>query len=249
MKNFNNLVLSFPELEDTVKQSTIGGYDGSSSNPMHNGGDFYGDPNNNAWTVNLPTADLVFDRGNNYAPVDQTPGSGGYYPGFGGSPDYSGGAGGSGSPSSMTSGSAFAGYTGLVLSKNAALLNYTAQEARALEDIASALKATKVLVIAGKTIGVVGAVFTAYEGATDGNGFTWGDGAKVGIGLVATFTPAGWAYGVIDISTGIITGTTLTDRIGNAIDSQIDGSRNSTNGSPDNSGGSRSGSGGLSGRN
>jgi len=140
--------------------------------------------------------------------------------GYGGYDSGYGGGGGSSNPgtSDLFSASAFAGYTGLFLEKNAALLKYTANEADQLADIANALKATKVLVIAGKHIGVVGAILTGFESATDKDGFTWGDAAKVGIGLVTTFTPYGWAYGVVDLATGVITGTTLTDHIGNAID-------------------------------
>ena len=138
---------------------------------------------------------------------------------FGGGGSTGGGTGSSSYPvSDLYSASAFAGYTGLYLEKTASLLHYTAQEATALADIANALRATKILVIAGKSIGVVGSVFTGYEGATDADGFTWGDRVKVGIGLVTTFTPYGWAYGVVDLATGVITGTTLTDALGNAID-------------------------------
>ena len=138
---------------------------------------------------------------------------------FGGGGSTGGGTGSSSYPvSDLYSASAFAGYTGLYLEKTASLLHYTAQEATALADIANALRATKILVIAGKSIGVVGSVFTGYEGATDADGFTWGDGVNVGLGLVTTFTPYGWAYGVVDLATGVITGTTLTDALGNAID-------------------------------
>jgi len=45
-----------------------------------------------------------------------------------------------------------------------------------------------------------------------------GEGAKIGIGLVTTLSPAGWVYGVADIGFQVISGTSLTDRIGNAID-------------------------------
>ena len=38
---------------------------------------------------------------------------------------------------------------------------------------------------------------------------------------VATFTPFGWAYAIIDLGTGIVTGTTLTDHLGNAIDEAV----------------------------
>lgn len=145
--------------------------------------------------------------------------SGGYVGGYVGGGSTSGGDGSSSYPvSNLYSASAFAGYTGLYVEKTASLFHYTAQEATALADIANNLQATKILVIAGKYIGVAGAVLTGIEGVQDANGFTWGDGAKVGIGLITTFTPYGWAYGVVDLATGVITGTTLTDALGNAID-------------------------------
>lgn len=146
--------------------------------------------------------------------------SGGYVDGGGGGGGSTGGGdGGETYPvSDLYSASAFAGYTGLYVEKTASLFHYTAQEATELADIANALRATKIFVIAGKYIGVAGAVLTAMEGVQDANGFTWGDGAKVGIGIITTFTPYGWAYGVVDLATGVITGTTLTDALGNAID-------------------------------
>lgn len=82
------------------------------------------------------------------------------------------------------------------------------------------LRGAKIASVAGKSLGVLSAVFTGVEGATDGNGFTTGDAAKVGIGLLTTFTPFGWAYGVLDLAVGLTTGTTITDRIGNSIDKQ-----------------------------
>jgi hypothetical protein len=42
---------------------------------------------------------------------------------------------------------------------------------------------------------ILGSIATAYQGATDDNGFTLGDGAAVAIGLITTFTPHGWIYG------------------------------------------------------
>ena len=62
------------------------------------------------------------------------------------------------------------------------------------------------------------AAATAFEGYYDGNGLTKGDCIKIGIGLLTTFTPLGLGYGIVDIGVGIFTGTTITDRIGNGID-------------------------------
>ena len=144
---------------------------------------------------------------------------GGGSSGGGGSGGSSGGSGGTGS--NLWSVSALLGYTGMVFEKNARLLHFTATEASSLSDIANGLRATKVMVIATKSLGAIGSIATGFEGAFDSNGFTWGDGLRVGIGLIATFTPFGWAYAVVDLGTGIITGTTLTDSLGNALDEQI----------------------------
>lgn len=144
----------------------------------------------------------------------------GYGSNGGGDPNAGGGSAGSTveSKSNLFSASAFMGYAGLLVDKNVELLRFTAKQAESLADIRDALRATKVAVISGKALGVVGTLIGSLEDAKDANGFTWGDGVKAGVGIVATFTPYGWAYAVVNLATGIITETTLTDHIGNAID-------------------------------
>lgn len=122
-----------------------------------------------------------------------------------------------GPKSDLGSGSSLAGYAGLHMDKTKSLLKYTAENS---SDWAN--KAAKTVQRIGKGFGAAGAVFTAVEGALDGNGFTWGDGVKVGMGVLTTFTPFGWVYGVVDIGFGVFTGTTLTDRIGNGIDAEFE---------------------------
>ena len=51
-----------------------------------------------------------------------------------------------------------------------------------------------------------------------GGTITAGDVVKSAIGVVSTFGAVGWAYTAIDITTAIVTSTSLTDRIGNAVD-------------------------------
>jgi RHS repeat-associated protein len=120
--------------------------------------------------------------------------------------------------SNMGSGSSFVGYAGLQMDKTKSLLQYTAKNSTGWANKATALNAAKVVSKIGKGFGIAGAVFTGVESALDGNGFSLGDGVKVGIGLLTTFTPLGWAYGIADIGVGVFTGTTITDRIGNGID-------------------------------
>jgi RHS repeat-associated protein len=79
---------------------------------------------------------------------------------------------------------------------------------------ANVLKYAKV---AGKAAGLVGVALTAYQGFSDGN-FTTGDAVKIGIGLVTTFTPYGWVYGVADLGVQAMTGQSITDRVGDFID-------------------------------
>lgn len=146
--------------------------------------------------------------------------------GSGGAPGTSGSPNGSTLPygpeliakSNLVSSGAFSGYISLFMTKNASLLYYTAQDATKLADIANSLRATKVLVVSGKIFGGIGTLINGVEDAIDGDGFTWGDAAKAGIGIVSTLTPYGWAFSVVDLATGIITGQTITDRVGDYID-------------------------------
>ncbi len=83
--------------------------------------------------------------------------------------------------------------------------------AKLAKNMSNSLKAT------GKAIGVLGVGITVVDAFSDGN-LTWGDGAKIGIGLITTFTPIGWGYGIVDFGTYVMTGTSLTNRAGNYID-------------------------------
>ena len=96
------------------------------------------------------------------------------------------------------------------------ILNTTSWDSKA-----SALRGIKYAKRAGHFFGAVGVVATLIEGATDNDGFTWGDGAKVAIGVITAFTPVGFVYGLLDLGVGLFTGTTITDRIGNEIDARI----------------------------
>jgi len=53
---------------------------------------------------------------------------------------------------------------------------------------------------------------------------TAGDWTKAGIGVILMVSPVGWftlGYAVIDITIGMTTGTSVTDRIGAGIDNTI----------------------------
>lgn len=69
----------------------------------------------------------------------------------------------------------------------------------------------------GQSFGVLGSAITAINGASDADGFTAGDGVELAIGLITTFTPYGWVYGLVDFGTKLATGTSITERIGDYV--------------------------------
>lgn len=71
----------------------------------------------------------------------------------------------------------------------------------------------------GYAVGGLSMVVTAVSDYNRPQGLTWGTGVKEGIGaLEIAFPEFGLIYGGADILTGVITGKTLTDRIGDGID-------------------------------
>lgn len=84
MKNFNNLALSFPELEDSVKQSTKGGWGGYSDGG--GGGSWWSNFNPNKDVINLPEVHIT-PNGGSYDPGNS---NGNYTPG--GNPYWNGGS-------------------------------------------------------------------------------------------------------------------------------------------------------------
>ena len=157
---------------------------------------------NNAGSVNLTLA---------FVPLQSTSFVGGFYNGFL-NPH---------STTSETAPSTIIGGQGLLveLAKLAAKSEATA--AKTSSALNTALSAAKYVKYAGKALGGIGAIATGIEGALDGNGFTWGDGAKVAIGLATIFTPVGWVYGIIDLGTAVVSGTSISDRIGSGIDNSL----------------------------
>ncbi|OQX74411.1 MAG: hypothetical protein B6D64_12795, partial [Bacteroidetes bacterium 4484_276] len=68
-----------------------------------------------------------------------------------------------------------------------------------------------------KKFGFVGVGLTTYNSFSDGV-FTTGDGARILLSG-ATFIPyVGWAYGAVDIGILMVTGTSVTDRVGVFVD-------------------------------
>lgn len=123
--------------------------------------------------------------------------------------------------SNLKSASAMAGHAGLHLSKTESLFKNTAKTASGWANKASALKAAKFTAIAGKALGTAGVLLTAGEDIANGK-FGVGTGVKVAIGVATTFLgPVGVAYAIIDLTVGVTTGTTLTDRVATGIENSV----------------------------
>ncbi len=73
----------------------------------------------------------------------------------------------------------------------------------------------------GRKIGIIGVGVSVLDGIRDGQ-ITEGDILRVGISIFTVVSPIGWAYGLADLSTQIITGTSITDRISNEVDRHVD---------------------------
>ncbi len=72
-----------------------------------------------------------------------------------------------------------------------------------------------------KKFGLVEVGLTIYSVSSDGT-LTAGDGARILLSG-ATFIPyVGWAYGAVDIGVLLVTGTSLTDRVGDFVDEHWD---------------------------
>lgn len=83
--------------------------------------------------------------------------------------------------------------------------------------------ASKYVNTAGKVLGGANLVFTGIEAFSDRN-VTGGDGAKMLIaGASVAFPVFGVIYGLTDLTVQFTTGTSLTDRIANGIDSSTGG--------------------------
>ena len=71
--------------------------------------------------------------------------------------------------------------------------------------------------LGGYSFGGVSMVTTAFFSFTDGS-FTIGDGARVLLSGATMIPYVGWAYGAIDAGTLLITGASVTDRVGTFVD-------------------------------
>ncbi len=79
--------------------------------------------------------------------------------------------------------------------------------------------------VAGKFLGLTGIIMTMNSDIENHGHLTAGDWTKAGIGVALMLSPVGWAtlgYAAIDLTIGITTGTSVTDRIGAGIDKTID---------------------------
>lgn len=85
----------------------------------------------------------------------------------------------------------------------------------------------------GKSLGVVGAALSIAENMNDESGLTYGDAAKISLGLALTFIPGlglvALGYAVADTSVQFYTGTSISDRLGAAVDGAITGQGGESN--------------------
>jgi hypothetical protein len=78
--------------------------------------------------------------------------------------------------------------------------------------------------LAGKALGAVGILMTMNNDIESHGHLTAGDWTKAAIGVGLMLSPVGWVtlgYATIDMTVGIVTGTSVTDRIGAGIDNTI----------------------------
>ncbi|WP_347053593.1 RHS repeat domain-containing protein [Flavobacterium olei] len=124
--------------------------------------------------------------------------------------------------SDFKSGSAIIGYEGMVLNKSELLIQYSAKGAN-VSNLRHASKTLKLTAGAGKALGVARMGLTVYEDFTSKSGLTWGTGAKVVIGgaLLFASAPVSLTYAAADIGVGLITGTTITDSVGNYVNEKV----------------------------
>jgi len=119
--------------------------------------------------------------------------------------------------SNFLSTSAFIGYGGLHLNKYEGLLKLGAKGS-SISNLRNLSKNLKTIGKAGKYLGYVGVAASIVEDYSE-NKVGWGTVAKVGLGIALIYAgPIGLAYGVTDLAVGIVTGTTITDRIASGID-------------------------------
>jgi hypothetical protein len=84
------------------------------------------------------------------------------------------------------------------------------------KSIIAALRSSRIATIISKKVGSINVGITAIEGIIDGKGITFGDGAKIVIAVIEV--GGSWIIGLVDIGTGVVTGNTLSERIGAGID-------------------------------
>jgi len=136
-------------------------------------------------------------------------GEGGFWNGFTDSKDRS----------NFGATSTFMGEAGLLEGGTESLLRLTLRGAQTWADKAYVLNSIKGAARTGAAIGVLSIGATVLEDYNRPQGITWGTGAKsLILGAGVAFPVFGLAYGIVDLGTGLITGKTLTDRIGDGVD-------------------------------
>ena len=119
--------------------------------------------------------------------------------------------------SNMKSGSAIVGYEGMLLNK-AEILIKSGAKGQSFSNLRHTSKTLNLTKNVGRGLGALGIGLTVYEDYKS-NDVGWGTLAKVGIGgaLLFASAPVALTYAILDVGTGLVTGTTITDRVGNYV--------------------------------
>ncbi|UXE67868.1 MAG: hypothetical protein KA713_04490 [Chryseotalea sp. WA131a] len=119
------------------------------------------------------------------------------------------------------SGSSLAGFAGLMSNAVDAAVRNDARYISNFSKLRQVATASKYVRNFGTGLGVVGILSTGVESALDGN-LSIGDGTKFALGVASVAFPVfGIVYGLTDLAFQFGTGTGLTDRIANGLDSAL----------------------------
>lgn len=121
--------------------------------------------------------------------------------------------------SNMRSGSAFVGYSGMLLNKNEIVLKNVIAKGANISGMRHVSKTLKMGSKFGRRLGYLGIGLTLLEDFNSNEGLTWGTGAKVVLGGGMLFLSAPVSLGIagVDVGYGLATGTTIIDNIANYV--------------------------------
>jgi hypothetical protein len=114
------------------------------------------------------------------------------------------------------------GRNGKVYSQNSLYKDYYGKGGkyvRGVQGLRNSANIASHLTSVGRTVGYAGIILTAYDGVSDGI-FRLEMSLELE-GILTIATPAGWIYGSADLGTQLLTGQSITDRIGDSVDRHL----------------------------